>query len=535
MNATAQNSTELTQTAWQRWLEIGLIFLVFFVAAGVPVPHVNETHYLTKAKHYWSPTWCAGDLFLESAEAHLTFYWTLGWLTRWFSLPVVAWIGRFVCWLALAWSWQRLSSRLVPARWLSVITALLFVTFIDQGNLAGEWVIGGVEGKCFAYVFVFLGLAELADGKWRFVWPLLGLASAFHVLVGGWSVICTAAVWFFESKKNRPKFVAMLPSLILGGVLALPGIVPGLLLTSEVAPEIRNEANQIYVFERLPHHLALHRLPLEQMIKRFVRFAVLLALFAFVTRFSTQHDQPSGLPFRRIQLFAWASVAICLLGLLWEFATINSPALSASLLKYYWFRLADIAVPLAVALSLGFLLTSTASNTSRTARSVAILVVAASACLMVFATSVRSANITSIDSPETREALAWQDVCSWAKEHTATDALFLIPRNASTFRWYAQRPVYFTWKDIPQDAASMVEWWRRYQEVYFGEIDEFGEIGPYWSLQALGVERLREIAAENKIDYILTSEYPPLPLPVAYENPWYKIYDLRSRENTNNH
>jgi hypothetical protein len=81
----------------------------------------------------------------------------------------------------------------------------------------------------------------------------------------------------------------------------------------------------------------------------------------------------------------------------------------------------------------------------------------------------------------------------------------------------------------------MVEWWRRYQEVYFGEIDEFGEIGPYWSLQALGVERLREIAAENKIDYILTSEYPPLPLPVAYENPWYKIYDLRSRENTNNH
>jgi hypothetical protein len=534
MNAIAQNSTDLTQTAWQRWLEIGLIFLVFFVAAGVPVPHVNETHYLTKAKHYWNPTWCPGDLFLESAEAHLTFYWTLGWLTRWFSLPVVAWIGRIVCWLALAWSWQRLSSRLVPVRWLSVITALLFVTFIEQGNLAGEWVIGGVEGKCFAYVFVFCGLTELAIGHWQRVWPLLGLASAFHVLVGGWSVICAAAVWLFESKDNRPKLVAMLPSLILGGVLALPGIIPGLLLTAEVAPEISDEANQIYVFERLPHHLALHRLPLEQMIKRFVRFGILLALFAFITRFSSQTDQPNALPLRRIQLFAWASVAICLLGLLWEFATINSPAISASLLKYYWFRLADIAVPLALALSLGAILTSVANDTYRTARSVAILAVLGSAGLMMLTTTVRWADVTSVESHETREALAWRDACTWAKEHTVPDALILIPRHASTFRWFAERPVYFSWKDVPQDATSMVEWWRRYQEVYFGAVDEFGVIGPYGALQELGADRLREIAAENKIDYILTTEYPPLPLSVAYENPWYKIYDLRQHPKTAN-
>ena len=78
------------------WLEIALIFVVFFVAGGAPVPHVNETHYLAKAKHYWDPAWCAGDFFLESADAHTLFYWPFGWLTRWFSLPVVAWIGPLV-------------------------------------------------------------------------------------------------------------------------------------------------------------------------------------------------------------------------------------------------------------------------------------------------------------------------------------------------------------------------------------------------------------------------------------------------------
>jgi hypothetical protein len=41
---------------------------------------------------------------------------------------------------------------------------------------------------------------------------------------------------------------------------------------------------------------------------------------------------------------------------------------------------------------------------------------------------------------------------------------------------------------------------------------------------------LLEIAAEHNIDYILTSEYPPLPLKVAYENPWYKIYDVRESD-----
>ncbi|MDZ4657812.1 MAG: DUF6798 domain-containing protein [Bythopirellula sp.] len=529
---TPYSSLSADQSLRQRWLEIALIFLVFFVAAGVPVPSVNETHYLTKAKHYWNPDWCAGDLFLESADAHLTFYWTIGWLTKWFSLPAVAWLGRIIAWSALAWSWQRLSARIVPRRWIAVVTATLLVTLIEWCNFAGEWVVGGVEGKCFAYVFVFCGLTELAAGNWRRVWPLLGLASAFHVLVGGWSVVSAAGVWAFEPKASRPKLLAMFPSLLLGGILALPGIIPGLLLTADVALEIRDEANQIYVFERLPHHLAPHRLPTTEIIHRFARFGLLLILFAFVTRFHAGSDEATGLLLRRIQLFAWVSVAISLMGLVWEFATINSPALSASLLKYYWFRLADIAVPMAVSLSLGGILASLSRQSARSAKLIATMAVVLPACVMLGMSAQRWSSLTAIDSYETRQSLGWRDVCAWTREHTTPEDLFLIPRNSYTFRWYAERPVFFTWKDIPQDAASMVEWWDRYQEVYYGAVDEFGQMRGYGSLQELGAERLRELAKKHNIDYILTSEYPPLPLPVAYENPWYKVYDLRQSPRT---
>ena len=89
---------------WRAACEIGLIFLVFFLQAAWPVPDVNEPHYLGKARHYWDPAWCANDFFCASADAHQVFYWTFGWLTRYFDLPAVAWIGRVLTWGLIAYS-----------------------------------------------------------------------------------------------------------------------------------------------------------------------------------------------------------------------------------------------------------------------------------------------------------------------------------------------------------------------------------------------------------------------------------------------
>src|SRR4051812_33122965 len=99
--------------------EIAWIFLIFFLFAGSVPPDVGESHYLVKARHYWEPVWCAGDLFVESRDAHAIFYWTFGWLTRFCSLAATAWIGRVITWLFLAWSWQRLSWAIVPRRLVS--------------------------------------------------------------------------------------------------------------------------------------------------------------------------------------------------------------------------------------------------------------------------------------------------------------------------------------------------------------------------------------------------------------------------------
>ena len=177
--------TKISKRTLQTCVEIALIFAVFAVFGGWPIPDSNEAHYIGKAIHFWNPDWIPNDDFLQSKDAHWTFYVTFGWLSFFCSPYWMAWLGRAVTWLLLAWSWRRLSYALLPIRWLAIPTALVLACYVDTFHMAGEWIVGGVEGKSFAFPFVFFGLEAMIRGRWHRTWIFLGIASAFHVLVGG--------------------------------------------------------------------------------------------------------------------------------------------------------------------------------------------------------------------------------------------------------------------------------------------------------------------------------------------------------------
>ena len=106
-------------------------------------------------------------------------------------------------WLLLAITWRRLSWTLLPQWGAAVVSAALFVALNENFHMAGEWVVGGFEAKGFAYAFVFAGLAELVRGRWNATWILLGTASAFHVLVGGWTVVAVGICWLVSGAHPR--------------------------------------------------------------------------------------------------------------------------------------------------------------------------------------------------------------------------------------------------------------------------------------------------------------------------------------------
>jgi hypothetical protein len=522
-------STAQQQGRWQAAFEVLAILAVFYLAAGWAPPDVNEAHYLSKAKHYWNPAWCQNDFFCNSADAHQVFYWTFGWLTRWLSLTGAAWVGRAATWTMLAIGWRHLSTALAQRRFMAVLTAALFVTFNTQSlQLAGEWVVGGVEAKGPAYGLVFFGLGELVRGRWASAWLLLGAATAFHVLVGGWSLVAAGVAWLVAGSE-RPTLLATLRACAMAVVIALPGVAPALALTSGADRATVAQANQIYVFERLVHHLAFSAFPWQNILS----FAGVLVVFCFFAALG-----PRGPEERRLRWFVGGALAIAVCGVLIENGLRGQPATAAALLRFYWFRLADAITPAAASLAIGHWLA--APNAA--SRSFVRLAVLATAILVAggyLGTTVKLRCYDlkypgpiadwSLDEPE-----AWWEVCDWVRENTPENAVFMVPRMAATFRWRTNRAEVANWKDIPQDARSLLAWRERIRDLYERQSPDGND--KWRSLNAAGAERLIELGKKYGAEYVVTSNYTPLPLKrVNPPNPVYAVYRLPTIADSNTH
>jgi hypothetical protein len=546
--------------------EIVLIFAVFAVQGAWPVPDVNETHYLGKVIHYWSPDWLHGDFFMESPDTHKVFCLAFGWLSLWLSPVALAWTGRILAWGLLAWAWRRLSFAIVPRAWCSVLTAALFACLMARCNMAGEWVIGGLEAKPFAYVLVFLGIEALVRNRWNQGLLCFGAAAAFHVLVGGWAAVAAGIAWLFlrfvRSQQAACGF-ASLPTLrslwlgILGGLLlSLPGLIASLAIDWGVDHETVCTAHQVYVFERLPHHLTLTGIRPDFIL----RLALLWAFWLWLGRWSRRsplpdEQQPSV---GRLRSFVAGAVAIAVLGALVNLLMLIDHALAADLLRFYWFRLADVAIPLGVSLqgvaiiiNLLSVRNSNAGENSRgpTARgephdrhrgplAPGYCNAATARFWLTLAILLAALHVASYIpdrlSPTTPRSYKgpcfadWRAACQWVavSGKIPSQARFFVPRLAQTFKWYAGRSDVGNWKDVPQDAKSLLEWRRRMQTIYMTDLPE----GPRWydPLAVVGAKRLQELAAKYDADFIITERTDPLlDLEVVYQNSSYVIYRLK--------
>ncbi len=426
MNSSPQKNKirpiENRSNGWAAFAEILLIFAVFFVYGAWPVPDVNEQYYIGKAIHFWHPDWLASDNFLGTPDSHWLYYAVFGIFSLVLNPAALAWFGRILIWFLTAWSWRSLSFAIIPRRWVSVLTALGFLFYLDVFHLAGEWIIGGVEGKGFAFPFIFWGLAAFIKGKDRLCWILLGIASAFHVLAGGWTVLAALFAWTVSEyrlnrnfKKVFEQFVRIFPALILGGAISLFGLIPALMLDSGASQEVVRQSHRIYVYERLAHHLVPSSLPWT-FVLRFLMLSGIWILFCRIqpeiirnfwskkfpcpdscrkqskaasdsvnnwsenknlqTQDTCFNDQKNIISLDRssknfysektsgpetascrINCFVWVSLIFMMIGFSLDFGVrqlsrwglVSDPKNMADLLRFYWFRLSDWAVPFGVA------------------------------------------------------------------------------------------------------------------------------------------------------------------------------------------
>lgn len=504
-------------------IEAILVLGIILAQAGWAVPSVNESHYLTKAKHFWNPDWASGDFFLQSKDAHWLYFAGFGWLTLIFSLSTTAWIIRLVIWSILAISWTRLSHTVVSKRFFAVLSMAIFVATQKRMTLAIEWVVDGIEAKVLAYAFVFLGLADVLKNRWARCWIFFGLAIAWHPVVGGWATLSALAflILFTPSfsklpEDEQPKRFWL--GALSGFVIAIIGVIPPLMIDQGTASEVTKEAHQIHVYKRLAHHLyppGFRPGKLENHV---------LMLAAWIGFGLLSMRTLSGW---KLQLYVLLSLGITLSGILIWLLTPENSSLQAGLLRFYWFRFFDVMV--AVGMSLGVI--TFIASLDRMGRTcwIVMLSIALSVNFLERGRLIVSGipgqfKMGSKDPDENQKAFAdWMEVTTWVRNNTPSDATFITPVKCQTFPWYTERGQAASWKDVPQNAKDVVEWHRRMDLVYQATtLDNLKD-----NLHKRKPEELQAIGKELGTDFLLYFAENPIELPKVYSNSHFVVYSLK--------
>jgi hypothetical protein len=503
-----------------------LLIAALFAAAGAwPVPDVNEAVYLTKARHAADPAWGRGDFFLETPDAHGVFYLLMGPLAAAVPLETAAWIGRVIGWLALAAGFRHAVVPLVAGGWTRLAAAAFFSLALRNTTAAGEWVIGGCEAKVFAWAAVLAALGEIGRGRFAIAFGLCGVATAVHPIVGGWAAVATVVAWLASGRPVPASGRGVAAAAVVVGLLAAAaGVVPALGLMAGVDAALRAEAARIYVVERLAHHL-LPRTFADGMLARHV---LAIAAWWLVQRLL------SATPARgRVTAFTLAGIGIELAGFAIALAEPWAPALVHGLLRYYWFRLADVVVPFALATTVAAALADDAvcarCLTLRPAvlRTLVALLVVADVAVQSGHWPMPGRTAPAPRSDAKLPAAAWADVCAWVRTHAPPEACFLTPRGAASFTWRTGRREVVSWKNSPQDAASLVEWRTRILDCFSRS---GGLVDMERSTVSLGPARLRAVAARYGADHLIVPVDAPfiddVPGERLYANDAYAVYRL---------
>lgn len=539
---------------------------VCFLIGGHLPPAVNESHYLLKARHFWQPDYLAHDFFISSSNAHWFFYVCVGWLGLFVSNASMAWIGRVGCWILLCISWRRLTGNFSSHWYRGSLSWAVFLTLLNMGSFSGEWVVGGVESKCFAYAFVFLAVDALVRFEGEAIranlkWIYLGIASAFHVLTGGWFVLTFLLVAATRVRTPSPDFGgrpstngwlrANVLGLFMGGLVSLIGLFPALAMDiGQPATETR-EAHLIQVYSRLAHHLS----PLRYEPIRWYGHASLLVAAIVILKVTLQNgaandrtDTMNGnrptealAAVRVVQNVALAAFAITCVGILIDaLVPYMSWNVAAGLLRFYWFRINDVTWPIVIALAMmtwRFNHAGAATNRMKLFLACSMTVVCLAFLIQnfqaktTFASHLGEKSVRKIlYTGETSHSLEldWLAACNWIRTNTDSDAVFLTPRMQQNFKWYAERAEIYCFKDCPQDAQGILDWHQRRYDTAL--------VGNRKLSKTEMTNILSDLTSRYRVDYWIVDlrwQQTAPDLPRIYpgneeENPSYAVYQIPS-------
>ncbi|MBF2083525.1 DUF6798 domain-containing protein [Thermoleptolyngbya sp. C42_A2020_037] len=531
-------------------LLVGLVSLRCLLVGNMG--QVNETNILPFARQQVNPNWLPQDWYLNQPPGYrVPFIAIFGRMAdAWGFLPTSI-IGRLLGYTGLSAGLVFLSRRIglsLPLLLLSMILFLYVNTGLSgasgaQGTVSREWLFGGIEPKIPAYTCILFALGLLLAGRIVLAGLLLGVATSFHTLVGGWAFLAAIAwlvLWRRDLLRNLGNVLKMLALYAVGAVFSIRPVLQQLTMQT---PEGRFSESFVYVFIRTPHHLNPLSWDGGWWLKPVTLLAIALGSAILLHRIAQQRRQLHT-PHHRARMGLTAFLLCSLI----PFAAglLAAPFdTEGEFLQYYPFRFGDIMLPLNACL-LGCCaleqamgrrsLSGSTGQAAKRLRRVSLWIVAA-VCAAQSVVFVQQA-IALQDFPSRAQRIDrdGKELCEWIQQNTPRDAIFVTPPvELDNFHWLAERATIAKFKLVPPASVGIPEWIDRLTRLS-------GSVDPWVGIQrdrnnSLDIQRrmtqgYRNLTTEQAIAlmqtysaaYFLSKGSPKLYLPILYQNEDYTLY-----------
>jgi hypothetical protein len=501
----------------------GLIFLFMLLMCWETRVAFHEQLYLLGSRRVHDPSFLAHDFTWAKLPATTALYdymlaplWAL---SRDGFLIVV--IGRLICWGLLAWSMALFAREIGVRAWALFAGFAVWLVWGQTIAWCGS-MLEGFQPKSFSYPLIFFALVLLLRGRMAWAGAAAGLATAFHIIVGGWALLGMTLTLLIR----RPQY--SLRQIFVFLAAAAPFIVPlvgavVLFHSSGATAHEKALMDQIYVRFAMPHCCDVDYYMLRQ--DRWLGAGIVFVLTPLLV---------FAWPRRREAKFL-GTFLVALIGF-FMIAVVAQRLSLDTVLKVYPGQLGS-AFPALFVFIFIFAWMGSREAIKRFGWAVWILVLAGGGWLVYKRDVLKKA----LEAPDTFLGEVWrgdwprpqekEELLDWIRDNTPKDAVF-VTSTIYGFWPVAERAQIASMRHPPLD-RRLIEWQQRLIDLNRGQpfVEKGFRIGKQLeaNVDQLSVPEL--IALREKYGathYMMKGERPDLAQYFLFAAKKYSVYDLRN-------
>jgi hypothetical protein len=505
---------------------VSAIFLCTYSFLGKSLLKGNEIDVLVTAKHFMNKSWIPNDWYLNlNIDYRNLFNIIAGSISLVFPLWVVAVIGRIITSILFSFVIYKFAKLFNIKTFLVLIFLFVWYNFFDS-LVAGEWILKGFDTKSFAYIFSLLSLYYAVKNNYLKMFLFSGLSISFHVLVGIYSLFCIFIAIIINIKYHKlyiKNIIKSVYAFFITGFYGIFIVIKMLFINQNVDKKL---ASLIYVCRRVSHHV----LPSSWEGYIWIIKFIVMIIFTILV-FILINDKR----FKMLSVFILSSSLLFTIGLtLFKLNKIE-------LLKFYWFRLPDVIMPL-LSLFLLFCLIQrylyviyiniNIKNLFKkiiNTLSVIAIIIIIFICFkdIFFITKKRMKENKNYTYKNVEKN--FENALIWINKNTPEDCTVLSYPFIDEIYIITERATFVSYKHSPQSEKDILEWYDRLKlcndDINTNDINLFLDNfnNRFYNLR---IETLQKIIKKYNINYYIGKAGMNYPYEIVYKNNEYAIYKL---------